>query len=67
MADNSSALPIAGDLNLDGVVDDVGDYDPATRSWYYADNHDGSFNESHTGVSWAEAEDLPFAGALWQY
>ncbi len=60
-------MPIAGDLNLDGVVDDVGDCDPAARSWYYDDDHDGSFNESHTNVPWSEADDVPFAGALWQY
>lgn len=64
MADSSNALPIAGDLNLDGVVDDVGDYDPATRSWYYDDNHDGNPSSK---ASWGESYDLPFAGALWQY
>ncbi len=58
------ALPFAGDLDQDGIVDDVGVFDPAYRVWWFDYNHNGTTDASGTG--WGQAGDLPFAGNFWQ-
>jgi len=58
----ADAKPFAGDLDQDGFPDDVGAYDPATRTWYFDKNHDGS-PTSESGFG--EFYDLPFAGNFW--
>jgi len=58
------ALPFAGDLDQDGVVDDIGLFDPAYQKWWFDYDHDGNTNDSGTG--WGMAGDLPFAGNFWQ-
>jgi hypothetical protein len=53
-------LPVAGDFDRDGYVDDVAVYRPTTHVWYYDYDHDGGTNA--TSGPWGWAGDRPFAG-----
>ena len=58
-----NALPFAGDLDLDGVVDDIGLFDPAYQKWWFDYNRNGSTDDWGTGFG--QAGDLPFVGSFW--
>lgn len=53
-------LPVAGDFDRDGVVDDVAVFRPSTGMWYFDYNQDGTTDDS-VGP-WGRSGDVPFAG-----
>ncbi len=56
----SGDLPIAGDFDRDGEVDDVAVFRPSERKWFYDYDHDGDTDESRGPWGWSG--DLPIAG-----
>ena len=55
------ALPIAGDFDRDGCVDDLGLFLPSTRMWKYQYNN--TPNITHVSVGpWGQPGDIPIAG-----
>ncbi len=56
----SGDLPIAGDFDRDGRVDDVAVFRPSKRIWFYDVDHDGTTD--HVSGPWGWSGDLPVAG-----
>jgi len=53
-------LPLSGDFDRDGRIDDVAVYRPSTRTWYYDYDHDGDTDDKVE--PWGVAGDLPLGG-----
>jgi hypothetical protein len=56
----SNDLPVAGDFDNDGHVDDLGVYRPSNHMWYFEANLDGVTDR--TSGPWGASGDLPVAG-----
>jgi len=57
----SGDVPLAGDFDRDGQMDDVAIYRPSNHYWYYDYDHDGDTDE--TRGPWAQVTgDQPLAG-----
>ncbi|MCP4634641.1 MAG: calcium-binding protein, partial [candidate division Zixibacteria bacterium] len=53
-------LPVAGDFDRDGFVNDIAVYRPSNRNWYFNFNHNTVVDT--VVVQWGNFGDIPFAG-----
>jgi hypothetical protein len=57
---NGDDIPVTGDFDYDGKIDDIGVYRPSNRMWYFDTTLDGTTDR--TAGPWGRNGDLPVAG-----